>query len=255
MTEEIRATIRHQFDRQFVAHEHLCVLTDNLFESNRGKVVFDERPSTQAVSFLYAKARKTAEAVHILASEGYGADATILARSLTNLCIDLGYICHDNRDERALQWMAAGWWARRQMAHDLGITELERAPHDCNTPEGKSLAKRWKGVNISKRADLAELSHFYLVAYRHGSSFEHSDSWSVESFAEVHDDYVDLHLGPSTSDVRSALFMAVFAFYQIVVTCATFYEFTMGTLHQEAMRLLEEAFGPDIAGDQPPPRK
>src|SRR4030095_3246972 len=88
--DDIKPIVRRQFERLFVAHERLCALADSLSERNWEKVgIDDERPSTQVICALYTKAWKTAQAVYILASEGYGEDATILASRLTHLAIDL----------------------------------------------------------------------------------------------------------------------------------------------------------------------
>jgi hypothetical protein len=74
--------IAQQFAKQFVAYGQLCSLADRLLERNLGKFGVDrDRPSTQVVAALYAKARKTADAVCLLAQNGYGEDATILARA------------------------------------------------------------------------------------------------------------------------------------------------------------------------------
>jgi hypothetical protein len=50
-----------------------------------------------------------------LAREGYSEDAMDPARSLTNLCIDLGYICHSDSETRARQWIAIGSLERLKM--------------------------------------------------------------------------------------------------------------------------------------------
>jgi hypothetical protein len=139
--------------------------------------------------------------------------------------------------------MAYGWWERLRMAHDIGITSLDGVEHDYNTPEGEALAAEWKSVSIRDGAEISGQQHFYKVAYRHGSAFEHSDSWSVQSFAEVHEDRVELHVGASTADVDSALFLTLFALYSIIAAWAQFYGFEAGTFDQDAQHVLEEAFG------------
>jgi uncharacterized protein DUF5677 len=192
---------------------------------------------------LYAKGRKTAKATLILAREGHGEDATILARSLTNLCINVSYIGDEDSDLRAAQWMAAGWWARKRMAQNLGVVTLDVVEHDYNTEEGKALAEEWDRVTIEQRAARAGQEHLYRIAYRHGSAFEHSDSWSVQGYADVHDDRVDLHIGPSTNEVGSALFIGAFALYQVVATVSAFYGFDLGVFDREAQRILDTGFG------------
>jgi hypothetical protein len=244
----IKSVIRNQSEKVFVAHERFCALADAFVESNRAKMsIDDERPSTPVVLALYAKAWKTAQAVYILATEGYGEDATILARSLTNLSIDLSYICHEDPEGRARQWLAHGWWERIRMAHDLEIHQLDTEQNEYNTEAGQALAKEWNNVTIRQRAERSGQLHFYRTAYRHGSAFEHSDSWSVQSFVEVQDDHVLLHLGPSTSDIYNALSMSLFALYRVIATLGDFYQFDVGTFNEDVQRLLDEGFGMGLA--------
>ncbi len=242
---EVKAAIRAKFTKQFEAYGQLGALVDQLVERNQGKIVIaEDHPSTQAVASLYAKARKTTSAVGILAEEGYGEDATILARSLVNLCIDLCYIYSGDQDELAAQWMASGWWERVRMARKLGNRTLETLEHDYNTPEGEEVARRWSAIKIRERAERAGQGHLYQVAYKHGSAYEHSDSWSMQSFADVHEGHVLLHLGPSTAEIDNALYISMLALYQIAATLGHFFGFDLENFDREA-QAINDRFAPN----------
>jgi len=120
---DIPAAIRAKFEKELTGYERLLAKADELFGRNQAKAFLDTaRPSTAAVLGLYTKARKSIVALHVLATSGYGEDAMIIARSLINLCIDLGYICRTDSDDRARQWIARGRVSRREMAQAFGLT-------------------------------------------------------------------------------------------------------------------------------------
>jgi len=100
--------IEAQYSRELDGYVRLGELAWILLQRNHSKVAIDTtRPSTAAVLGLHAKARKSFQAIDVLAREGFGEDAMIVARSLTNLnlCIDLGYISRTDSENRARQWM------------------------------------------------------------------------------------------------------------------------------------------------------
>ena len=76
MSDATRESIAARFRREFVAYDRLLALADEIMAHNSAKlVVAAGRRSTQAVAALYAKARKSMDAIRLLASEGYGEDA------------------------------------------------------------------------------------------------------------------------------------------------------------------------------------
>jgi hypothetical protein len=126
------------------------------------------------------KAVKTARAILLLTNRNYPEDAFILARSLANLAIDLAYLSAKD-DDRVASYRASGRLARRRIAEQCGF-----APPDVDTPDWddvKKRAKRWQqGGAIKDRAEKSNRGRLYQYAYRHGSSFEHSDAWSLMTY-------------------------------------------------------------------------
>ena len=105
----LRMEIEAQYSRELDGYVRLGELAWSLLQRNQSRVAIDTaRPSTAAVLGLHATARKSFQAIDVLAREGFGEDAMIVARSLTNLCIDLGYICRTDSENRAREWMAPG---------------------------------------------------------------------------------------------------------------------------------------------------
>jgi hypothetical protein len=139
--------------------------------SNKDGVVID---------LLLDKAEKTARAVLLLVTRGYAEDGLVLARSLAGLAIDVSYLSAKDSD-RFVSYRATGLEARRRMAEQCGFP----APHAAasNWKDVKKRAQRWqRGGAIYERAMKSDCLRLYQYAYRHGSSFEHSDAWSLLTY-------------------------------------------------------------------------
>jgi len=132
---------------------------------------------------LLDKGVKTANAILVLVRRNYPEDALILARSLAGLAIDIAYLSAKDR-ERFISYRAVGREARRRMAEQTG-----KKPPDADAPdwqEVKERARRWQqGGAIKQRAEKSDRLAIYEWAYRHGSSFEHSDAWSLMTYDPV----------------------------------------------------------------------
>ena len=231
--------MKKQLSEQLTACDSVLSLVDDLYRRNLAKVVLD--PSRCAS--LYGKARKQMKAIHILASSGYGEDAMILARSLTNLCIDLGYITTEpaQTETRARRWIANGRVQRRKFSRRVGTTPPDEATVDWGKEE--ALADEWPKT-IDKRAEVAGLENFYNLPYRHGSSCEHSDSWSATSFLELNNvgKTVDMLTAPSDRFVDLALLTLACCTAEIASRFGNFYEFDFAGVNEEMAELVRRAF-------------
>ncbi|MGH7334691.1 MAG: DUF5677 domain-containing protein [Candidatus Rokuibacteriota bacterium] len=239
--DDIRERIRKTFEKELGAYEKITVLAQDLLDRHRDKfVVVPRRPSTAVVAALFAKAWKTAHAIYLLACAGYGQDAVDLARTLTNLCIDLGYICEGDSDKRARLWSAAGQLERLKIKRDFkgALSKREEARYS----RLKALTKPWTDLKIEGRARQSGRQSFYTTTFRHGSSYSHSDSWSAASFLKRNPDAIEALNAPSETDVGDALFMAVVALADIVVTCGQFYGMDIRAFDQEMRPVIEKGF-------------
>src|SRR5262249_55023451 len=153
----------------------------DLYRANFGR--FRMRgPALKVLAASYGKALKTFEAIRIACESGYGEDGMVLLRSLANLTINLAYIGRGpDPGERAREFVASG-----RLKHREFLRQFPQLPprwgmnEDWPTIERR--AKCWDGVKIWKRAEAAGMADLYRQAYAFGSSYEHSDSASLDGY-------------------------------------------------------------------------
>jgi len=94
-------------------------------------------------------------------------------------------------------------------------------------------------VNIYERAKATGLENFYKVLYRHGSSFDHSDTWGVQAFLERSPEGPVLRSEPNENLVPQSLFAAC-TFAQIAVTIGRVFGFALQGAEDEMMNVARE---------------
>lgn len=235
MTTDVRAAIHAKYGKTFQACEQLAALDHEIRTNNPIRAQGGGR---LAVVFLHAKARKTFHAILLLAREGYGEDALILARSLTNLCIDLAYMTAADTPERVRAWLAYARVQLRKWAAALG------RPLEGDTltwSEEEQLAKKW--LNVSDRAIRSDTQNFYNLAYRHGSIYEHSDAASFESFMGVTATGFLAKSGPSDAMISDALTIGSTAFADVMTRWATFFKIDLADARTVMEQTVKAALG------------
>jgi hypothetical protein len=200
----VRQAIRQKYAREFRACARLAALDHEV--AARVK----KTPLSSAATFLRAKARKTFDATVKLASDGYGEDAVILSRSLTNLCIDLTFLSKGGTDA-VRAWIGKSYVRLRTWARDTGSPLKE----GIDWPLQEQRAKSWPET-VRERSTKAGTVWFYNLSYRHGSIFEHSDPVSASSFVRETPGGLQFSHTPSEELVWDALLMAAFAFAEII---------------------------------------
>ena len=103
MTADIRSDIDRSYGKAFVACADLAALEQKLRAEHPIRNIGG---GMLVAVILQAKARKTFHAILVLAREGYGEDALVPSRSLTNLCIDLAYIAAGDTPIKVRAWLA-----------------------------------------------------------------------------------------------------------------------------------------------------
>jgi len=203
--ERIRELIRSQFQVELAACRDLhAVVIDAVQRRGRELSAPVGTSAGPAVMFLFGKIWKSFNAARILAQEGYAPDAMVVARSLVNGAIDLAYIVGADSEERASQWCAFGEKARQDYWRQFGKAADRDQDLDCARIEAQ--AKRWKELKINERAERAGLEGLYQIAYRAGSSPEHSDSWSsIDYVEEISEGGPTFQIGPSEKGITKAL--------------------------------------------------
>jgi Family of unknown function (DUF5677) len=236
-----RATIATKFAEEFSAYERLAALMQELLDANAEKIVTAPGlPSTTVVAGLFAKAMKSFHAVHLLARGGYGEDAMDIARTLTNLCIDLGYICHKDSDARSRQWIAFGALERLKMQR--AVTGKLTKTQEARQGRLKTLTKSWTDLKIEGRAKQSGRFMVYATAYRHLSSYSHSDSWSTGSFLKDSGQVLHALNEPSETCVDEALYVSAMVTYDIASTWGRFFSMDTTGFDRAAQSLLDSVF-------------
>ena len=220
MTDDVRAAIRERYGKALQACEELAALDRDIRAAHP---ISAKGGGKLAAVFLHAKTRKTFNALLLVAREGYGEDALILARSLTSLCIDLAYLTAADTPARVRVWLAYARVQLRKWALSLGrVLQVDTV----NWAEEEELAKRW--LNLAERAARSDTQNFYNLAYRHGSIYEHSDAASFEPFLAVTAQGFIAKSGPSDAMLFDVVTIASTAFAEVVSRWARFFEIDLG---------------------------
>jgi hypothetical protein len=179
-------------------------LTTSALDANRVRLRSrSESGTAEAVASFFAKGWKSIQALRRLAVDGYGEDALILRRSLTNTAIDMAFITQTDTEERLSHWVAAGRVARRRLAEATGSALPDEEGTDWSVVEAE--AAKWSGRNIRQRAEAASVRHLYALMYRFGSGFEHPDAWMMSGFITKEGSAIAMRIEPSSRYVDSAL--------------------------------------------------
>jgi len=215
-------TRRQRHQALFAVHALLDQTITDIYRLNREKLRVRTTPE-EVCAFHFGKATKTLDAIRVLSESGFGQDAAILTRSLVNLVINLWYIGGDP-EERTKDYIASGRKARRTFLERFPGRPGPLPPLDADWEEVKERAKKWGDVNIEMRAKGTPLEDTYHELYRHGSSLEHSDSWSADQYVGPRDGATfSINNSPSDDLVGIALGYALQAMIVLMmVMCRAF---------------------------------
>ena len=142
-------------------------------------------------------------------------------------------------ETRARRWTAKGRVERRKFSKRVGTTSTDETTVDWIKEE--ALAGEWPKT-IEQRAKEGGLESFYNLPYRHGSSFEHSDSWSAASFPDPKADVVDMLTGPSERFIDLALLTLACCAGEIATRFGKFYGFEFAGADAEMEALVKKWF-------------
>ena len=224
--ERIRRLIRSEFQAELGACRDLHAVVIDVVERHTPELSAPLGTAAgPAVMFLFCKAWRSFSAACILAREGHGPDAMVVARSLVNATIDLGYIAMTGEDceDRAWQWSAVGLKAQRDYLQQFGMAP--EGTQDCNWPKIEAQVKCWRDLKIIGRAKHAGLEDLYKIAYAAGSSPEHSDSWSsIDYIEENTQGGLSFQVGPCEKGVARALSAACWGLSEAFIRWCRFFE-------------------------------
>ncbi len=205
--------------------DHAVSIAESALEANRSSL--HTEPSAggapEAVAAFFAKGLKSMQALRILAAAGYGEDAFILLRSLTNTAIDMAFISDGNTEERLGQWVAVARLARYELARTLGETLADEAGTDWKAV--RAAADQWKGRGIRQRAEAAHVEHLYDLMYRFGSGFEHPDAWMMSDLISRRDKELAMQTQPGERYVDNVLAGSIFCLGVMLGCLAKYFGF------------------------------
>ena len=223
--QRIREVIRSKFQAELAACRDLHAVVIDVVERRDPELSAPVATAAgPAVMFLVGKIWRSFTAARILAQDGYGPDAMVVARSLVNGAIDLAYIVREDSEERARQWCAVGEKDRQDYWKQVG--KVADRDQDLDRARIEAQSKQWKQLKINRRAELAGLKDLYQIAFRAGSSPEHSDSWSsIDYVEEISEGGLGFQVGPSEKGVTKALSAACWGLSEAFLRWCNFFGF------------------------------
>lgn len=215
-------------------NQELRNLADKILDKSQKTV----GPRDMFTAFAIGKGYKTHGAVLLLSKQGYGEDASILARSLFDLLINLLYIQADQTDGRAYRYFRYDWILRKKMfTYVLGKPEImdkikERVnspqPNDTTIQEVEEQARLaqqkynyneigWSDKSLHDMAKGVGRIDAYKTAYRLQCQLDHNAARSVNEYAKQSQGGVVFDVGQSENWVEESLVIAFDLYYSIIV--------------------------------------
>jgi len=225
-------------------NEELRILADKMLD----RTVKLEGPRDMFASFAIGKCYKTHAAILLLCRQGYGEDASVLARSLFDLLINLLYILADKNDERAYRYFRYDWVLRKKMfEYAKGKPEIidkiqQRAnnplPNDVTIKEVEEQTKLvqkmykysnngWSDKSLHDMALEVDRIDAYQTVYRLQCQLHHNLSRSVNEYAKQEKNGIVFNVGQSENWVEESLVVAFDFFYYIVVAFNSHYKLNL----------------------------
>jgi len=172
---------------------------------------------------ILVKNRKHFRAVQELCSLGYGEEASILVRSMTNALIDLAYINCNGKIELSRRFILYDWVIKKRKISNMDIIDKARAPKPLSREELKRWEDRkkevyaevekfnkkfnvknkndWSGYTIRTKAEKAgkNIELLYHTIYAYNSNIEHGNVDALDKYIKT-TDYNEINLLCEASD-------------------------------------------------------
>lgn len=231
---KVKNDIKSKYKALLSFNQELRNLADKMLDKSQKMV----GPRDMFTAFAIGKGYKTHGAVLLLGKQGYGEDASILARSLFDLLINLLYIQADQTDGRAYRYFQYDWILRKKMLNYVlkkpDIMEMieERVdnpkPDDTTLKEVEEQAKLaqqknnytekgWSDKSLHDMAEEVGRSNAYKTIYRLQCQLDHNATRSVNEYAKHVRDGIVFEVGQSENWVEESLVIAFDFYYSILV--------------------------------------
>ena len=229
------ASLREQYKTLFGYNDELRMIVESVLDHHR-------HPQNLRQGFLlfaFGKAYKTHAAILILCDQGYGEDASVLARTLFELAISSHYIHSDETGENALRFFEYDWVIREKMykrlsksdelkrafeehlasskAHDISVDDILREATRVRNGDTKSeRGKGWSGKTTKEMAEIVGRSDAYETAYFLQCNIAHSAVSTAQEYMREDGDEISMDVSPSDNWVPQTLVMSIDFFLGIV---------------------------------------
>ena len=231
---KVKNDIKSKYKALLSFNQELRTLADKMLDKSQKMV----GPRDMFTAFAIGKGYKTHGAVLLLGKQGYGEDASILARSLFDLLINLLYIQADQTDGRAYRYFQYDWILRKKIfTYALGKPEImdkiqERTinprPDDATIQEVEEQAKLsqeknnytergWSDKSLHDMAQEVGRIDAYKTVYRLQCQLDHNAARSVNEYAKQSQDGIVFEVGQSGNWVEESLVIAFDFYYSILV--------------------------------------
>ena len=231
---KVNNDIKSKYKALLSFNQELRILADKMLDRNQKMV----GPRDMFTAFAIGKGYRTHRAILLLSKQGYGEDASILARSLFDLLINLLYILGDETDGRAYRYFNYDWILRKKMLnYVLGKPEImdkiqERVinpkPNDTTIKEVEEQAKLaqekhkytdkgWSDKSLFEMAEVVGRINAYKTVYRLQCQLDHNATRSVSEYAKASQDGIVFEIGQSENWVEESLVIAFDFYYSILV--------------------------------------
>lgn len=227
--------IKSKYKALLSFNQELRILADKILDRDLKMV----GPKDMFAAFALGKGYKTHGAVLLLSQNGYGEDASILARSLFDLLVNLRYILADQTDERAYRYFRYdSVLMEKMLSYAKGkpkilaqIIERENnpLPGDSTRKEVEKQARLandkykysnngWSDKSLYDMAKEIDRLDSYQTVYRLQCQLDHNNSRSINEYAKDEGGGIIFNIGQSENWVEESLVIVFDFYYSILVT-------------------------------------
>lgn len=227
--------LREQYKILFGYNDELRTIVESVLDHHR-------HPQNLREGFLlfaFGKAYKTHAAILILCAQGYGEDASVLARTLFELAISSHYIHSDGTGRNALRFFEYDWVIREKMyarlsksdelkkafekrlanskAGDISVDDIMREAkrvRDGYTKDERG--KGWSGKTMKEMAEIVGRSDAYETAYFLQCNIAHSAVSTAQEYMREDGEEISMDVSPNENWVPQTLVMSIDFFLGIV---------------------------------------
>jgi len=238
---KISIDIKSKYKKLLEFNQTLRKIAEGILD-NESKVV---GPKDFISILSLGRGYKIHEAILMLCKNGFGEDASILARTLFDLMVTYLYILKDKTDSTAYRYFDYDWVLRKKMfdyvkgkreimklvedrqsnplPFDSTIDEVEKYADKANKKHGYT-TDRWSDKNLHDMAKVIGRLDAYKTVYFMQCQLSHNLSRGMNEFSKTTPDGIVMEIGKSENWVEESLVVAFDFYYCILSTFNDYFE-------------------------------